>query len=174
MSASPEQRLLSLVGAVASAGVLLLVAFTGGSVSTSAAVRGDGGATVRLSTGFSVEQWTRQVRQALMTMMRRLEARLTLLMEGGATKVPIDTGLLRSSFVVIPAPDYSYLDLVWPVEYAQYLWAMDPGATGKQGRTPGTLVNWSVWAANEAMSILGEELQTALTEAGFDAHVEVT
>jgi hypothetical protein len=165
------QGLRIVQGVFQAAALAALIALGGGgkTVSTGKGVGGTG-ASVTIYTGVDLKA-SREIREIVLLAYNKCADRVTNLMMAEGTKVPIDTGLLRRTFHFYPEPDASAFHLTWPIFYAQYLWEMDPGATGKEGRVKGTLKNWSKWAIDVVTPIVLDSLREAFEEYGYTVQV---
>ena len=152
------------------------IALLGGGRATATARSGGGGVAVSIKTGLDPDlEFSKDLRIAIREAWTNIQPELVGLFTGSMSKVPRDTGLLRSSFNAKLSSYADEITLEWPIYYAQYLWDMDPQGASNQVSVAGlkrhgkeTLLNWSRWAGRVAGPIIVKYFGNALRGRGYD------
>lgn len=167
-AAKQQLFLVRMAGLIAQIGSIALIALTGTGTVTSRVIQAEGGVGIEIDIG-KPDVKSRELRLILKEAFEIFSPLLYSIFRGGASRVPIDTGYLRSQVTINYTEDMSGVEIKWPVEYAAYLWEMDPGATGLPGRKPGTLKNWSQWAEAIATELILNTMVNVLNAHGVVA-----
>ena len=179
-SVDPSQRFIQGVGIILT-GLLagLALALGGRGESMSGTVSTDsGGATISFKTGLDTSQgWSKTLRMILLDVQTTIFPNIISFLQGPDSKVPIETGYLKSSPLVHFSPDASEIIVEWPVDYARYLWEMAPpksfvvSEAGKKRHGRETYINWSQWAIDAVLPMLAEGFAQIARSYGIDAEV---
>jgi len=168
------QGLRIMQGVFQAAALAAMIAMGGGGTTTSRGTIKGRGVGVTIHTGTSLEA-TAEVREIVLQAYNNCADRIRNMMMQEGTKVPKETGLLRSQFNFNVEPDGSAFHLNWPVWYAQHLWErFTPGYISKAGlRRHGeiTYPDWSEWAITIATPIVLEALRDAFESYGYQVEV---
>jgi hypothetical protein len=168
------QGLRIVQGVFQAAALAALIALGGGGSTTSRGRVGGKGVGVSIHTGVDLSA-TAEVREIVLSAYNKCADRIRNLMMQEGTKVPKETGLLRSQFNFNVEPDGSAFHLNWPVWYAAHLWErFAPGyesIAGKKRHGEITYPDWSEWAIDVAEPIVLEALREAFEEAGYTVQV---
>ena len=179
-SQDPSQRFIQGVGIILSALLAgLLIAAGGKGEAMSGTVSTDsGGATISFQTGLDTSQgWSKTLRMILLDVQTTIFPNIISFLQGPDSKVPIETGYLKSTPIIHFSPDASEIVLEWPVMYAGYLWEMEPkgssvvSVSGKQRHGRDTYINWSQWAIDNVGPMLAEGFAQVARSYGIDAEV---
>lgn len=162
--------LTKLAGLVAQLGGIALIALTGTGTVTSRVSTAPWGVGVEIDIA-KPDVNSRELRLILKEAFEIFSPTLYHIFRGAGSAVPIDTGFLRSQVIININQSMDGVEIKWPVEYARYLWDMDPAASGLPARTPGTLKNWSQWAEMVATDLIVNTIARVLRRHGVEAEV---